>query len=100
MTEPQETTHAREQRGQPFPNRWSQGCKKQTRQYYKDKSETFITNRIHKRSTVYIGNICAAFRTSETTFNVNGGYTLQLADDDICTCKCAEPSFCEDAYYK
>ena len=34
------TSHTREPRGQPFPSRWSQGCKKQTRQYGKDKRKT------------------------------------------------------------
>ena len=30
-------------KSQPFPNRWSQGCKEQTRPYIKDKHETHIT---------------------------------------------------------
>ena len=33
------TSHIREQRGQPFPNRLPQGCKEQIRQYDKDKHE-------------------------------------------------------------
>ena len=36
-------------RGQRFPSRWPQGCKKQTRQYDKDTNETQITNRMRKR---------------------------------------------------
>ena len=30
------TSHKREPRGQPFPNRWPQGCKKQASQYGQD----------------------------------------------------------------
>ena len=33
------TSHTREPRGQPFPSRWPQGCKKQTRPYGKDKPQ-------------------------------------------------------------
>ena len=45
------TLHTRESRGQPFPSRWPQGCKKQTRQH--GRHETQITKRIHKRSTAF-----------------------------------------------
>ena len=34
------TPHIRQRKGQPFPSRWSQCCKEQTRQYNKDKHET------------------------------------------------------------
>ena len=46
-----ETSHIRETRAQPFPGRWSQSCKEQTRQCNKDKRETQIRKNIHKRST-------------------------------------------------
>ena len=37
VTKHKETSHTREPRGHPFPSRGSQGCKKHTREYDKDK---------------------------------------------------------------
>ena len=51
VTKYKNTLHTREIRGQPFPSRWSQGCKAQTRQYNKDNHETQITKMIQKRRT-------------------------------------------------
>ena len=51
MTKHKKTSHKSESRGEPFPWRWPQGFKEQTRQYDKDKHEKQMTKRIHKRST-------------------------------------------------
>ena len=43
VTKHNKTLHIKGQKCQPFPSRWSQDCKKQTRQYNKDKDKTQIT---------------------------------------------------------
>ena len=51
------TSHTIEPRGQPFPSRWPQGCKEQTRQHNKDKDKTYITKNDPQKKHC-LGTVC------------------------------------------